>query len=125
MTVKATLAESLARLPGPVSARWPQGERFTEVMRHGTMSVELYAPQGHDPQQPHTRDELYVVIRGQGRFVRGAALTASHTPVQVGDVLFVPAGEPHRFEDFSEDFAAWVVFYGPQGGEAAQPQSSS
>ncbi len=34
-----------------------------------------------------------------------------------GDALFVPAGAVHRFEEFSEDFAAWVVFYGPEGGE--------
>jgi uncharacterized protein YjlB len=32
-------------------------------------------------------------------------------------VLFVPAGTTHRFEDFSADFATWVVFWGPQGGE--------
>jgi len=34
-----------------------------------------------------------------------------------GMVLFVPAGTTHRFEDFSADFATWVVFWGPQGGE--------
>jgi hypothetical protein len=32
-------------------------------------------------------------------------------------VLFVAAGVPHRFEEFSRDFAAWVVFWGPKGGE--------
>ena len=34
-----------------------------------------------------------------------------------GDVLFVGAKVEHRFEDFSDDFATWVVFYGPRGGE--------
>jgi hypothetical protein len=24
---------------------------------------------------------------------------------------------PHRFEDFTDDFATWVIFYGPEGGE--------
>ncbi len=38
-------------------------------------------------------------------------------PFSVGDVLFVPAGVAHRFEDFSDDFGTWVVFYGPEGGE--------
>jgi mannose-6-phosphate isomerase-like protein (cupin superfamily) len=37
-----------------------------------------------------------------------------------GDALFVPAYAEHRFAEFSEDFAAWVVFYGPQGGESAR-----
>ncbi len=32
-------------------------------------------------------------------------------------MLFVAAGAEHRFEDFTQDFAAWVVFYGPEGGE--------
>ena len=35
--------------------------------------------------------------------------------------LFAPRGadtqSPHRFEAFSEDFATWVVFWGPPGGE--------
>jgi mannose-6-phosphate isomerase-like protein (cupin superfamily) len=34
-----------------------------------------------------------------------------------GDVLFVPAHQEHRFEQFTEDLALWVLFYGPQGGE--------
>jgi hypothetical protein len=25
----------------------------------------------------------------------------------------------HRFDDFRGDFSAWVMFYGPEGGEAA------
>jgi hypothetical protein len=32
--------------------------------------------------------------------------------------LFVPAGAEHRFEDFTDDLTVWVVFYGPEGGEA-------
>lgn len=101
------VASSLARLPGP------GGARFVELAQHGTLNVELYAPRGHDPQQPHARDEVYVVVAGSGDFVCGDART-SFGP---GTLLFVPAGESHRFEQFSEDFAAWVLFYGPDGGE--------
>jgi mannose-6-phosphate isomerase-like protein (cupin superfamily) len=36
-----------------------------------------------------------------------------------GDALFAAAGETHRFEDFGDDFAVWVMFYGPEGGERA------
>jgi hypothetical protein len=33
-----------------------------------------------------------------------------------------PAGPPppaavHRFENFTDDFSVWVMFYGPEGGE--------
>jgi quercetin dioxygenase-like cupin family protein len=39
--------------------------------------------------------------------------------VQPGDALFVPAGTVHRFEAMSAEFGAWMIFYGPEGGEAA------
>ena len=29
------------------------------------------------------------------------------------------AGVEHRFDDFRKDFATWVLFYGPEGGERA------
>ena len=105
---RLTVTDALARLPGPA------GERYVELFQHGTLSVELYAPRDHDPQQPHTRDEVYVVVRGSGRFRNG---DATH-PFSPGDLLFVPAGVVHRFEDFSHDLAVWVIFYGPEGGEA-------
>ena len=90
-----------------------ENERFTTVFRHGTLEVELYAPRGHDPQQPHTRDEVYVVVSGSGTFVHGEA----RDPFEPGDFLFVPAGQEHRFEDFTDDLSVWVLFYGPEGGE--------
>ena len=88
-------------------------ERSIELFRHGTLEVELYAPRGHDPQQPHTRDEVYIVLSGEGTFFDGRSRRA-YGP---GDFIFVAAGIEHRFEDFSDDFAAWVIFYGPEGGE--------
>ena len=94
---------------------WPllPGNLAAHVLGHGTVLVEYYAPRGIDTQKPHTRDELYFVISGIGMFVSGD----DRHPFGPGDVLFVPAGEVHRFEDFSHDFATWVVFYGPEGGE--------
>ena len=77
------------------------------------MRLGFYAPRGHDPQQPHNQDELYFVTSGTGMFVHGD----QRTPFQPGDALFVAANIEHRFEDFSDDFAAWVVFWGPKGGE--------
>jgi mannose-6-phosphate isomerase-like protein (cupin superfamily) len=95
------------QLPGP------DGQRYIELFRHGTLAVELYAPRGNDPQTPHTRDEIYVIISGAGRFRCGT----NETTFGPGDVLFVPAGEEHRFIEFGDDFATWVFFYGPEGGE--------
>lgn len=112
--MKATAAELMARLPGPVDATWPDGARFVQAFAHGSMSVELYAPVGTDPQMPHRQDELYFVISGTGEFVLGS----ERTPFAPGTVFFVPAGATHRFERFSPDFASWVVFWGPEGGES-------
>ncbi len=90
------------------------GGEFTTLFRHGTLEIGIYRPVGVDRQEPHTRDELYVIISGHGGFVHGAERTA----FSPGDVLFVPAGMEHRFVDFSPDFSTWVFFYGPEGGEA-------
>ena len=93
-----------------------EDRRVVEVFRHGTLLLKLYAPRGVDPQQPHAQDEVYVVVRGSGMFFDGK----DRYRFQPGDMLFVPAGCVHRFEDFSDDLAVWVVFYGPEGGEAAR-----
>ena len=90
---------------------------FVPLLRHGTLLVEAYAPEEVDLQTPHEQDELYVVVRGEGWFVNGD----QRHRFGPGDVLFVPAGVVHRFEEFTEDFLVWVVFYGPPGGEAAGP----
>lgn len=88
-------------------------EPWRELFSHGSLSVEFYRPVGVDRQEPHSRDEVYVVASGSGIFVNGA----SREPFASGDVLFVAAGVEHRFEDFTGDFATWVFFYGPEGGE--------
>jgi mannose-6-phosphate isomerase-like protein (cupin superfamily) len=103
------LADALKKGPPP------PGNLAVPIFAHGTLAVELYTPQGHDPQTPHERDEVYVVARGTGLFFDGTDRRA----VESGTFIFVAAGQVHRFEEFSSDFAVWVFFYGPQGGETA------
>ena len=107
-TAVVQLADALTLGPPPA------GNLAVPVFGHGSLAVELYSPKGDDPQLPHDRDEVYVVARGAGTFFDGAARHA----VGPGTFLFVAAGQVHRFEDFSADFAVWVFFYGPSGGEA-------
>lgn len=111
--MKASSAELLQRLPGKITEKWPEGERFVTAFAHGSMSVELYAPVGHDPQTPHAQDELYFIHAGTGQLVIAEACQT----FMPGDVFFVPAGVEHHFEGFTPDFSTWVVFWGPQGGE--------
>jgi mannose-6-phosphate isomerase-like protein (cupin superfamily) len=87
----------------------PRGRRSSEIFVDGDLELRLYAPKGHDPQTPHDRDELYIVASGRGTFCVGDQALA----FEPGALLYVSAHEVHRFEDFSDDFATWVVFYGP------------
>jgi len=89
------------------------GKLYAEMFRHGTLTLEIYAPKGVDLQQPHTRDEIYVVAAGRGWF----SVSGRRFEFVPGDTLFAAAGEVHRFEDFTDDLLVWVVFYGPEGGE--------
>lgn len=98
-------------------AKIPEGRRSAEILRHGSLEVRWYAPQGSDPQTPHDRDEIYIVASGHGMFVRGE----ERVSCRANDLLFVPAKAVHRFEEFSADFATWVMFWGPAGGERDNP----
>ena len=83
-------------------------DRYAILLQQDDIAIGFYAPRGTDPQSPHDRDEVYVIQAGSGIFELGDDEQAFET----GDVLFVPAGMPHRFRNFGEDFGAWVVFTG-------------
>lgn len=111
----------LVTLAAAKAAPLPPGRRSAELMTHGSMTLRYYAPKGVDPQTPHDQDEIYIVQSGRGTVVSGSSeATFARRPFGPGDAIFVPAGHVHRFVDFSDDFAVWVVFWGPVGGEAAR-----
>lgn len=87
---------------------------YAVLFARGTLEIGYYAPLGADTQSPHGRDEIYFVQAGRGYFESGGV----SRECAAGDALFVPAGVAHRFHDFSDGFAAWVVFCGPEGGAA-------
>src|SRR5687767_2961706 len=86
----------------------PEGKRSFCPFQHGNLRAGVYAPRSQDTQEPHGQDELYVVIRGSGWFVKGGESRA----FKPGDAIFVEAGAEHAFTDFSNDFATWVIFWG-------------
>ena len=107
MKERLTLSNAVAEL-GKTA-----GAEYVPLFEHGSLQIGYYRPSSIDDQRPHAKNEVYVVASGSGYFVEGD----KRRPFEVGEVLFVAAGGKHRFEDFSDDFAAWVVFYGPKGGE--------
>jgi mannose-6-phosphate isomerase-like protein (cupin superfamily) len=112
--MKTSLNELLSQIPGLPSDQWPDGERYAVGFEHGTMSLGYYSPVDSDPQQPHKRDEIYIVQSGTSQFV----LRNQNLSLAAGDAVFVPAGAVHRFTDFSADFGVRVIFWGPEGGES-------
>jgi mannose-6-phosphate isomerase-like protein (cupin superfamily) len=91
----------------------PAGEHSVSVLERGTLNVKLSFPVIPNQQTPHAQDEVYVIVRGRGVLLHDG----KRDPFAAGDFLFVAAGTEHRFEDFTDDLAVWVVFYGPTGGE--------
>src|SRR5436305_3177785 len=93
----------------------PTGEprHWAENLRTADLSVGTYSVplDGVDLQQPHTEDEIYVVISGR------AELQTPTEKVAVGpsSVIYVPAGEPHRFVNLIEPLTVLVVFAPPEG----------
>ena len=81
---------------------------YTEHLRVPDLSVGTYVlgVGDVDGQEPHTEDEVYVVLRGRARLWT-PDLTVDVAP---GAVAFVPARESHRFVDITEDLHVLVVF---------------
>ena len=81
---------------------------YVEHLRVPDLSVGTYSVPagGVDDQTPHTEDEVYVVTAGRARLVT----PSGSAEVGPGAVVFVPAGEEHRFVEISEDLALLVVF---------------
>lgn len=84
----------------------PAGRLSKLVLNTPGLEVRWYRPPNPDPQTPHDRDEVYVVVTGAGDFVR----EDNRVRFAPGDLLFAARGEEHRFENHSADTAVWVIF---------------
>lgn len=101
------LADARAQIPGPA------GEHSASVLQRGSLNLKLSLPVTPNQQTPHEQDEIYVIMAGKGVLFHDGM----RDRFEAGDVMFVAAGTEHHFEDFTEDLAVWVIFYGPTGGE--------
>lgn len=100
---------SIAETQGKI----PPAEHSVIAFRRGSLDVAFSLPARPRLQTPHAQDEIYFIIRGRGVLIHDG----KRDVFESGDLLFVAAGIEHQFEDTSEDFAIWRVFYGPEGGE--------
>jgi len=103
-----TLADALAPLPRPASAKWPDGEPYDCLVNQPGAQILIFAPRGTDHQTEHNRDEAYICATGHATL----EIEGKPQPFGPGDLAFVPKNVSHRFLDMSEDFATWVAFFG-------------
>ncbi len=64
----------------------------------------LVAPEP-DRQQPHSDDEVYIVLEGTGTL----EVEGERVDLRVGHAVFVPAGAEHRFVGY-ERLSVLVIF---------------
>jgi quercetin dioxygenase-like cupin family protein len=89
---------------------------YLEFLRVPSLSAGLYVlpAGGIDPQQPHTEDEVYYIASG-----RGAIQVAGESrAVTAGSIVFVKAGDEHRFHSITEELVI-LVFFAPAEYSAA------
>ncbi|HET8874536.1 MAG TPA: cupin domain-containing protein [Gaiellaceae bacterium] len=93
-----------------VERRLAAGNGGYEIVHESPgMEVGVYVLVAPEPdrQQPHDRDEVYVVLDGRGTLeVEGAQVDLTE-----GEASFVPAGAEHRFVGY-EGLSVLVIFAG-------------
>jgi mannose-6-phosphate isomerase-like protein (cupin superfamily) len=63
-----------------------------------------------DGQSPHTKDEIYYIVKGKAKLSVGTEIY----DVKEGSLVFVEAYKEHKFFDITEDIAVLVVFSAEQ-----------
>lgn len=99
--MKFPIGEVFGRLPLPANDKWKDGVWDLELHAKGNVRMIFFTPRGTDHQTSHEEDEYYFIVRGSGDLFVGE----KRYP------FFVPADTQHRFEEFSDDFACWAVFF--------------
>ncbi len=105
--MKYTPDEFLAKLPFPANEKWQDGVWFTSVFAKGDFELEFFAPRGTDFQTPHEKDEFYIIVSGTADLIKENEIIKC----TIGDAIFVAKGEQHNFQNMSDDFATWVIFF--------------
>src|SRR5215210_3724812 len=68
--------------------------------------IIILKPTQKDIQEPHSQDEIYYIIEGNGFIEIGKNIHLFHS----GMCIFVPSNTPHRFFDIVGKLVALYVF---------------
>jgi mannose-6-phosphate isomerase-like protein (cupin superfamily) len=105
--MKFGIEEFRAKLPLPADEKWKDGVWFTNAFTKGDFELEFFAPRGQDYQTPHEKDEFYIIVGGTADLIKETETINCRT----GDAIFVGKGVKHHFENISDDFVSWVIFF--------------
>lgn len=91
---------------GPLSGYSDTPESGAMLLETGPLRVLAFIPQGWDRQTTHAEDEIYLIAEGTGLL-----WTLERTfAAQKGDLLVIPNGITHWFDDYSAGFRVWTLF---------------
>lgn len=79
----------------------------SKCFKKGDFELEFFAPRGKDFQTPHEKDEFYIIVSGSADLIKNEKIIHC----RIGDAVFVEAFEAHHFDNISNDFAAWMIFF--------------
>lgn len=105
--MKFQIDEFLQKLPLPGNDKWKDGVWDIEPFKKGNVTLVFFAPRETDYQTFHEEDEFYFIARGSGVLV----IENERCDCAGGDAFFVPARKYHHFENMSDDFATWAIFF--------------
>ena len=99
------------------------GAAWQEFLRVPALSAGVYRlpARGEDHQEPHSEDEIYYVVSGRATIRVGDEDRA----LGPGAVVFVAAGEEHRFHSIEEELTLLVVFAPAEYSRAKRQDSSA
>ena len=99
-------------LPQIFEAHAQSGQLYHEFIRSEHLSTGLYclAAGSEDPQQPHTEDEIYYIIKGAATI----QVAGEDRHIQEGSTIFVAKHIEHRFHSITEDLSILVIFAPPR-----------
>jgi mannose-6-phosphate isomerase-like protein (cupin superfamily) len=94
------------------SERARKDQPYLEFLRAESMSAGIYVlgPGEQDMQEPHRQDELYFVVRGEGRIT----VADEDAEVRTGSTIFVAANVPHHFHSIGRELTLLVFFAPPE-----------
>jgi mannose-6-phosphate isomerase-like protein (cupin superfamily) len=74
-------------------------ERYKAILENENIEVGMYAFIKDDLQSPHLKDEIYVIVNGEGKFINDSKREA----FRPGDLFLVCVGAENQFENLSDD----------------------